>query len=247
MRLSPTTIAVKRITSKIPRSNFSEDELTLVAKRILEVEGIINPPVVIETDVRSYEVVDGDFEYYAAVRAREIDLRRGEMLGVFIISPENEACLRDQVRLLRKQPSSEYAPLESDKSEGGIRFTNIESRLTNIESRLESRFEVKMNELASENQGLKKEIQQIKAEKSRQVETPLDIFNLMDKRDMIRIADLSEKIADAVIQERSKEKFESLNHVIKRFKGRKVIGVDKMLKIVDKWYHLKEHFRKISV
>lgn len=101
MRLSPTAIAVKRIKSKVPRSEFSESELTQVAKCILEVEGIINPPVVIKTGVRSYEVIDGHFEYYAAVRAKELDLRRGEMIGVFIINSENEAAIREQVKLLR--------------------------------------------------------------------------------------------------------------------------------------------------
>lgn len=244
MRLSPTTIAVKRITSKVPRSNFSEDELTRVAECILKVEGIINPPIVIETGVRSYEVVDGHFEYYAAVRAKELDLRRGEMVGVFIVTPENDDSLQEQIKLLRKQDAVKKTETASDSGgDTGLRLTTFESRLTNIESRLESRFEVKMNELASENQDLKKEIQQIKAKKSEQIEKPLDIFNLMAKRDMMNIADISEKTADAVMKERKKEKFESLDDLITRLKGKRLISASTMLKIVDRWYQLKAHFR----
>jgi len=101
MKLSTVTIAVKRISSSVPRSNFSEDKLTELARYILDIEGIINPPVVIETGMRTYEVVDGHFEYYAAVRAKEIDPRKGEMIGVFLIEPENESSIRAQMKLIR--------------------------------------------------------------------------------------------------------------------------------------------------
>jgi len=141
----------------------------------------------------SYEVVDGHFEYYAAVKAKEIDLCRGEMVGVFILDSENEASLREQIKLLRKSRSVEKMDTPSDCGESGIRLTNIESRLTNIESRLESRFEVKLNGLTGENRELKREIQLIKTKKTEQLQNPLDIFNLMDRRKMIHLAHMSEK------------------------------------------------------
>jgi len=235
MKLDTAIIAVKRIRSDVPRSNFPEKKLSKLAHCILELEGVINPPVVAETDSRSYEVVDGHFEYYAAVKAREIDPRKGEMTGVFLIEPENEASLQEQIKLLRKPRSVEKTDTPSDSGESGIRLTNIESRLTNIESRLESRFEPALNELKGENREMRMETNLLKDRKNEQIQNPLDIFNLMDKRNMIHLAHMREKVADAVIRERKKEKFESLDDVIKRFKGKRVLSVNGMLKIIDKW------------
>lgn len=103
MKLSASFIAVKKITSSVPRSNFSEDELNRAAHLILKAEGIINPLVLRKTSPQSYEVIDGHFEYYAAARAKEIDSQNGEYIGSFIIESENEQVLQGQVELLRKR------------------------------------------------------------------------------------------------------------------------------------------------
>ncbi len=235
MRLSPTTIAVKRIASKVPRSNFSEDELTQIAKCILEVEGIINPLVVIETDVMSYEVVDGHFEYYAAVRAREIDLRRGEMVGVFILNSENESSLREQMKLLRRQQLVASPISEPDKAEGGIRLTTVESRLTNMESR----FDAKLNDLTEEIQALKADVRPLKEQKTKKVETPLDIFNATTKSNLPFIMKKAgiggktfAKFLKNIEAERKKRKFESLIDLKNRVTG---LGQINILKIIDAW------------
>jgi ParB family chromosome partitioning protein len=107
MKLSTSLVAVKKINSTVDRSKFSDDELERTAKLILEAEGIINPLILRRTSLESYEVVDGDFEYYAAAKAREKDPRKGEMIGAFIIEPENEEVLKEQVEVLRKQGSIE--------------------------------------------------------------------------------------------------------------------------------------------
>jgi ParB family chromosome partitioning protein len=107
MKLSNSFIAVKKITSSIPRSNFSEDELNRAAELILKVEGIINPLVLRRTSPQSYDVFDGHFEYYAAARAKEIDSQKGEYIGSFIIEPENEQVLQEQVEILRRRESSD--------------------------------------------------------------------------------------------------------------------------------------------
>ncbi|MFW6295662.1 MAG: hypothetical protein ACOC04_00565 [Halothece sp.] len=106
MKLSTSLVAVRRITSSVPRSHFSETDLEKAAKLILEAEGIINPIVLRRVDIQSYEVVQGDFEYYAAVKAREMNPRKGEMIGSFILEPDNEKAILEQVNLLRKSDSS---------------------------------------------------------------------------------------------------------------------------------------------
>ncbi len=105
MKLSNSFIAVKKITSSVPCSNFSEDELNHAAELILKAEGIINPLVLRRKNLQ-YEVVDGHFEYYAAARAKEIDSKKGEYIGAFVIDPENEEILQQQVELFRNRESS---------------------------------------------------------------------------------------------------------------------------------------------
>jgi Asp-tRNA(Asn)/Glu-tRNA(Gln) amidotransferase C subunit len=105
MKLSTALVAVKKINSAVPRSNFSESELNRAAELILKAEGIINPLVIRRTSLESYEVVAGDFEYHVAARAREIDPRKGEMIGAFIIDAENEEVLLEQIKALRMRAS----------------------------------------------------------------------------------------------------------------------------------------------
>ncbi|MEH1870579.1 Rho termination factor N-terminal domain-containing protein [Nostoc sp.] len=103
MKLSNSFIAVKKISSPVLRSQFSEDKLTQTAELILKVEGIINPLILRIINAQSYEVVDGHFEYYAAARAKEIDPQKGEYIGAFVIDPDNEEVLQKQIELIRKR------------------------------------------------------------------------------------------------------------------------------------------------
>ena len=100
MLLSPEFILVKEITSTVPRSNFSDTEIEKLAQSILAVEGLIRPIVVRPTGIDTYEVVDGDREYHAAVRAREIDGRKGERITAIVIEGPKAEAIQEQVKLL---------------------------------------------------------------------------------------------------------------------------------------------------
>jgi len=52
---------------------------------------------------------------------------------------------------------------------------------------------------------------------------------------MIHLAHMPDKVADAVIKERKKRKFESIDDVLKRFKGTRNLGEKKMLNILNKY------------
>lgn len=106
-------IDVKSITSNVPRSQFEETELTRLAEMILVCEGVLKPPILKVTGLDSYEVIDGDREYYAAVVAREIDPRKGEMIDALVISPNREEVIRKQLEMLRSlaNPVASPSPL----------------------------------------------------------------------------------------------------------------------------------------
>lgn len=174
-KLSPSLVAVKKITSKVPRDNFADRDLEKVAQLILELGGLINPIILRRNGMEAYEIVDGDFEYYAAAKAREINPMKGETIGAFILEPENEELLLEQVQALRKctitedvvekpetgflyentssqPPDSIKNPVSvvevpnSGENETPQSSSSLEQRLTNIEAQLEN----KIKELKAE-------------------------------------------------------------------------------------------------
>jgi uncharacterized coiled-coil protein SlyX len=238
MKLSTSLVAVKKITSSVPRSNFTDNELEQAARLILEAEGVINPIVLHRTSLESYEVVDGHFEYYAAARAREIDPRKGEMIGAFIIEDENEEVIKGQVKLLRQ-------PKATVPSNGGSVSNSSEARLMNLESRqtnLESRFETRLNELKAEQerdrQKIADEIRELKSHMPKRID-PLEAFNTLKESDLIvrlKAAGVTGKSATNIIEkiqfERKKQKFESLSDVVTRVDG---LSDKRMITLIDSW------------
>ncbi|MGV0104218.1 ParB/Sulfiredoxin domain-containing protein [Nostoc sp. DSM 114160] len=239
MKLATSLVAVKKITSSKLRSIFTDDKLEQAARLILDSEGVINPIVVRRTSLQSYEVVDGDFEYYAAVRAREIDPRKGEMIGVFIIESENEEILTKQVELFRQQKAD-----SSDKT--FFNFQDMEQFLINLESRFE-KITNQILEQATGNAKLENEVKELKKQMVDKTE-PIEVFKTLSQVKIVsklRNAGFNQKkasqIAEAVENERNKEQFKSLNDVVERVKiphGKKMIkgiSIKKMLEIVDQW------------
>lgn len=171
-KLSPSLIAVKRITCTVPRSNFADPDLDKLARLILDCGGLINPIIVRRTSMDAYEIVDGNLEYYAAARAREIDAFKGETIGAFILEPENEALLLEQLEILRKAAISENLGEIETPKEPSITETSVESetpqislsleqRLTNVEARLENQIHELKAEHAREKQVLAERLQEV--------------------------------------------------------------------------------------
>lgn len=146
MRLPTNLVAVKKITSSVARSSFSVEKLEKFAHLILGVEGTINPILLRRTSLESYEVVDGHFEYYAALRAREISPLKGEMIQAIILEPENEKVLLEQVEILRKGVNSKPSLEENNH--------DLESKFSNLEKVFQLQFE----ELRRDNRNLERSI-----------------------------------------------------------------------------------------
>ncbi|NUN66412.1 ParB N-terminal domain-containing protein [Pseudanabaena biceps] len=118
MKLSTSLVAVKKITATSSRLDFESEQIERLAEQILRAEGIISPLIVRRTSLQSYEIVSGYFEYHAAVRAREIDPRKGEMIAVYIIEPDDERmseAITEQIKLLHRSGELDniYSPIPS--------------------------------------------------------------------------------------------------------------------------------------
>lgn len=239
MKLSTSLVAIKKITSTIPRSNFADDHLEQAANLILEAAGVINPIVIRRSSINSFEVVDGHFEYHAAARAREIEPHKGEMIGAFIIESENEETLTKQVEFFRQQKAD-----SSDKTSFNLK--DMEQFLINLESRFE-KITNQLLEQATSNAKLENEVKELKKQIADKTE-PIEVFQTLSQVKIVsklRNAGFNEKkasqIAEAVEIERNKEQFKSLNDVVERVKiphgqnMQKGISFEKMLEIVEQW------------
>jgi hypothetical protein len=236
-------VDVKSISSDIPRSNFNEDDLEKLADIILESEGIIKPLVLKQIGVEEYSVVDGHFEYYVAVRAREKNSRKGEMVNSFIISPKVEDLVLKQIKFLKtiENPESEINsfPQKAKSQPANNQLSALEKQMSDIRI-----------ELSQEIQRLHSAVNQPKSQNQPERLTILEAFNKLNVRDLVfrlKTVNYSEKkaieIAEKLEKER-KEPFTSLSSVIERVKimnGKretKAISEKKMLQIVDTWSQL---------
>lgn len=227
-------VDVKNITSDTPRSNFAETDLDNLADIILKSGGIIKPLILKPLDLENYTVVDGHFEYYAAVRAREKNAREGEMVNAFVISPKSEDIVLKQVAALKEvEPSSsqQVKPLPVP--------TNLESRLANLELRFEKQINEFRLEQAQERQKLEEKFK-VMENRIPQRNEPLSLLNTLDKDELAvrlqrsRVSN-SEKIAKAIVdarEKKQKQEFEDYRDVKKSVKG---LGEKTLLTIIDDW------------
>ncbi len=100
-------VDVKSISSEIPRSEFDQSKIEQLADLILATDGLIRPLILRQSGLEKYTVVDGNLEYYAAVRAKEKNLRKAETVNAFVISADSQQFAIDQIALLSgiKTPS----------------------------------------------------------------------------------------------------------------------------------------------
>ena len=226
-------VDVKSITSDVPRSNFPEADLDNLADIILKAEGIIRPLVVKTTGIESFSVVDGHFEYYAAVRAKEKDARKGEMVNAFVISPKLEDLVVKQATILRGKESSEK-PVKTTAD-----TTNLESRVQNLELRLEKQLNELKSEITQERKIAEDKIKQLEKQIP-QPSHPLTLINTLDKEQLLiklqrsRISG-AEKLSEGIINAREKKsdrEFTDYRDVVNSVKG---LGDKTILTVIDEW------------
>ena len=105
-KISHAIVMVEDIHSSVPRTEFSETDLNEAAQLILKMQGIITPPILLQTGIDSYTVVEGHFEYYAALRAEEIEPLKGETINAYVIESEEEkAAYEQQIEMFRLRKS----------------------------------------------------------------------------------------------------------------------------------------------
>ena len=231
-------VDVKSITSTAPRSQFRVDDLESLAQSILVSGGLLSPLLLKQTGPENYEVLAGDQEYYAALRAKEINPREGEMVHAFVIPAKEQEAAVKQLAILGhtgdKPGGTETLPSQPSNPNS----SGVDLRVTNLESRLDEAIRDLKQSQEREIRRLEQELKEIKSQVPQRIE-PLDAFNELGIPELLQrlaTAKISGKTADKVItsieQERKKAKFTSFSDVVKRVKG---LSDKRMLSIIDTW------------
>lgn len=237
MKLSTSFVAIRKIKPSASRWNFSDDEINKVAHLMVEVEGMINPLILRPQEgTESYEVLDGNFEYYAAARASEMAPNGFEMIAAFIINPEDEKNIQEQIKMLRNWNAKAYhANPQTDPASSA---SDVNDRLRHLESRqatLESR------QTILETQEIRQLEQQL-TELNAQIHKKIDLLTAFNELDRSKLLSLmrrvglagktAEKIVETIEQERQYKQFVSLRDVVTRVKG---LTYEKMVDLLEDW------------
>ena len=110
MKILPSIVRVPKISCSQPKTDFSDAELEEAARLILEMQGVVMPVILRRTapESESYTVIDGAFEYYAAMRSMEIDSRKGKKINAYIVeSEEEEAWYQKQIVMFRQRKTQQ--------------------------------------------------------------------------------------------------------------------------------------------
>ncbi len=130
LKVAPKIILFKSIDTNI-ENTFSKDEIEQAARSILEGGGVINPLVVKRKGIERYDLVNGEFEYFSAKRAKEIDPIKGESIDAYIIEEDNAHVLEQQIKLFRHhaphiKPETENGASSKASNESSVNVSMIE-------------------------------------------------------------------------------------------------------------------------
>lgn len=94
-------VDVARISSEEPRKTFDSQMVERLADSILESGGLLEPLVLVASGPEKFKVVDRHLEYWAAVRAREKNPQKGEMVNAYVIVPEKAIPVGRQLGVIK--------------------------------------------------------------------------------------------------------------------------------------------------
>ncbi|EAW36883.1 hypothetical protein [Lyngbya sp. PCC 8106] len=230
-------VDVKSITSDVPRSEFSEAEIDTLADLILECEGVLKPIFLQQVDLEHYKVIEGDLEYYAAVRAKEKNLRQGEMINAIIVSPAQEQSIKQQLNFFNKSQSLNVP----EKRDNNPSQTNFEPRLMNLELRLERTINEIREEIKDDKRKTEERFKAIEGEKKKQI-SPLEILNTWEQGELFKILQRkrvknADKLADMICKARAKNNsfadYTDVYDSVKSLNIKGVFGQKTMFSIID--------------
>ena len=222
-------IDVKDITSNLLRANFLQEDIEKLANLILDCDGLLRPLILKPTGVESYAVLAGHLEYFAAIRAREKNPRKGEMVHAFVIDAKDEKVIEEQIEILTGSSASSPTVIATSNSVNSDWIGSFETRLSQMRE-----------ELFQKNRELESRLSQVEKQK-----THIDLLEFINTASQ---EELIEQLSFHGIKKAQSEELYNLRNLkeSKKFttykefandnKNKpKVMGSSLMITLIDSW------------
>lgn len=135
------------------RSQFEETRIEEIANLFLKARDTINPVIVRKISPISFEILEGYLEYYAALRAEEID-EQFTSIQAYIVPPELESTILEQYRRLRTSSNPVISNPEiidtSEQSLINLVERTIAHQINLLKSSLQEGINTKLDQKVSE-------------------------------------------------------------------------------------------------
>lgn len=253
MTLHTSIIDLDSIQADSEAASFDPDarqaEIEALAHTIIELKGLVRIPAVRELKIDEYELVSGWLEYYAFLKAKELDSDLPDRITVFILQPSNEKMILKQLEVVQEvdqllASNSQDHPSPSDDLLA-LRISNLESSLRKNSEYLESSLKESSKDVNSAIEQLKSEMLATIDSKLPQFLPPLEAFNRIlepeiHEQVIRKLAFLGKKKAEKLIkqiqshQKQHRTEFKHFNDILQILeKG--TLSPEKMLEIIDTW------------
>ncbi|ARV61081.1 hypothetical protein BZZ01_22865 [Nostocales cyanobacterium HT-58-2] len=118
-------------------------QIDALANTIIDLGGLVNVPVVQQVSVDDYELISGYLEYYAYLKARELNPRLPDRITVFVSNSKNQAAIRQQLEVLQVIEDTKQNSFQFTIPKG----TEIDLQIKNLESSINNNNKIVFNAL----------------------------------------------------------------------------------------------------
>lgn len=233
---------------QVREASFSPEqkktEITALANTIVDLGGSVSLPVVQQINLESYELISGYLEYYAYIKAREINPQLPDRIMVFVADNKNHVALHQQLSVLQSIESAKLPPSDSGTSNA----SDLELKTRNLEALVSNNHRLIVGAIAQ----LKTElIEEITAKLPKPIPPLLDAFNRIlepeiahqVQRKLEFLGSAKAKKIVSRLQEVSKSKkrdsFQSFSDVLDALKPEqsrsRLMSEARMLDLIDRW------------
>ncbi len=140
-KIAPLIVLVKSIHHQRTQATYSEAELVRAAEAILEGGGVLKPLVLKRRGFEEYDLVDGEFEYLAALKAQMLDPIKGETIDAYVMDDSNQEIVMQQLQIFRQREVTEPATAELPAGLSAAQLLScLQPLFSQLENRLDQRF-----------------------------------------------------------------------------------------------------------
>ena len=239
MDLSTSLIDLDSIDIKPEEYDFNPEAKTVeiehLANSIVKLQGLLTIPIVKRTGVESYQLLSGYLEYYATLRAIELEPKLPERIRVFIVDEESINTALEQLDEIKK--ISEENKSSVDKNQ--LQLDNIMSMLKTMDASIPERISSYIKQFNSKildniDSIIPKPLPPLAA--FNQILDP-EIYTILIKKMAFLGNKKAKKIVDKLVNVKKKnsaKQFNTFNDVLEAL-GKGILSKEKMLEVIDRW------------